>query len=437
MHRTWNRAVWWQAPLVFFVVLAVYLVSPMSTSFDSRWALATADSLLRSGDTDLVEFSDLIERTEDYAIVRIEGRPYAWHPIGAALVALPFLAVLERFEALKIREKIAKSRSGGIERGIASFIVALTAAVLFATCRRESYGFLVALLTAAVFAFGTSAWSTASRALWQHGPSMLMVALGHYALVAARERPYAAALAGLPLAFSFVIRPTNAIAAGVLSLVVARRHKRQLGIFLALGALVLIPFVVYSLGVFGKLLPPYHGLGEHQMVVSDAYIKAMVGQVVSPNRGIFVFSPVLLFAVAGLVILIREKRFGLIEAGLIVSILANPLIVATTPMWWGGHSYGPRYFTDMLPFACFFLAPFLAAISTWLPRTRTLARLVFALVLAFSVFVHYRGSFEWSVYEWNAFPVNIDENPSRVWDFHDLQFFPCSSIFKTSRRGCS
>ena len=59
MHRTWNKAVWWQAPLVFLVVLAVYLASPMSTSFDSRWALATADSLLRSGDTDLVEFSDL------------------------------------------------------------------------------------------------------------------------------------------------------------------------------------------------------------------------------------------------------------------------------------------------------------------------------------------------------------------------------------------
>jgi hypothetical protein len=201
-------------------------------------------------------------------------------------------------------------------------------------------------------------------------------------------------------------------------------------------ALVLISFALYSFDVFGQLLPPYYNLGVQSMVVSDSYIEALVGQIVSPNRGILIFSPLLLFAVAGLMIRIREKRVGLIEAGLVVSIVANPIVVAAAPMWWGGHSYGPRFFTDVLPFACFFLAPFLSAIPTWSPRSRRIAGLAFALLFAFSVFVHYRGSVEWSVYEWNAFPVNIDEDPSRVWDFRDLQFFPCKSKFQTSRLGC-
>ncbi len=436
MHLTWKKSVWWETAFVFLGVLAVYLMSPMSTSFDSRWALATADSIFHSMDTDLVEFTDLIEQNEEYGIVRIAGRPYNRHPIGAALVALPFLAVLERFKALKIREKIAKGLGGGIERRIASFVVALTAAVLFANCRRESYGIVVALLTTVVFAFGTSAWSTASRALWQHGPSMLMIALGHYALVLARERPRAAALAGLPLAFAFIVRPTNAIVAAVFSLVVGRKHPRQLAIFLTLLALVLVPFAFYSLNVFGQLFPPYYSLNAQGMAVSNSYIEALVGQIVSPNRGILVFSPVLLFAIAGLVMQCREKRVGLVETGLIVSIVANPIVVAAAPMWWGGHSYGPRFFTDVLPFACFFLAPFLSAIPTWSLRSQWIVGLSFALLFAFSVFVHYRGSFEWSVYEWNTFPINIDEDSSRAWDFHDLQFFPCISKLQASRPGC-
>src|SRR5207247_9569316 len=61
------------------------------------------------------------------------------------------------------------------EQIIASSLVAFTALLLYAMARRELSTTHAAVFVL-VFAFGTSAWSTASRSLWQHGPSMLILA---------------------------------------------------------------------------------------------------------------------------------------------------------------------------------------------------------------------------------------------------------------------
>jgi hypothetical protein len=414
-HRSRRREVF----CVFVAVLAVYLVTTLSTSFDSRWALATADSLLHRGDPSLGAFEELITQHEQYGILRVEGRPYDRYPIGPALTALPFVAAIDAFG---LHEKIATGGSQNSERRIASVLAALAAAVLYATCRREGYGLLVSLGTAVVFAFGTSAWSTASRALWQHTPTILMLALGHHALVAARTHAWAAALAGLPLAFALIVRPTNAVAVAALAAALALQFPRRLPGFLAVAALVLMPFVAWSLGLFGTPLPPYYSPGGQLMELRGHFLEALAGQFVSPNRGILVFSPVLIFAAAGVVIRIRERRFGWTEAALVLTIGTNPLIVAAAPSWWGGHTYGPRFFTDVLPFVCFFCAPFLAALAGLPAPRRAITAAAFALLLAFSVYVHFRGATDWAVYRWNGTPVNVDDDPSRVWDVSDLQF---------------
>jgi hypothetical protein len=89
--------------------------------------------------------------------------------------------------------------------------------------------------------------------------------------------------------------------------------------------------------------------------------------------------------------------------------------------WWGGHSYGPRLFSDMAPYLCYLLMPALPALS--LERRRPIVwSTAFALCLLFSVFVNYRGAVAPEVYAWNAAPVEIDEQPARLWDWHDAQF---------------
>src|SRR5207253_9523971 len=65
---------------------------------------------------------------------------------------------------------------------------------------------LPALGLAALFAFGTSALSVASRGLWQHGPSMLLLAIALYLFVRAGTKPELTAFASIPLALAYAVR---------------------------------------------------------------------------------------------------------------------------------------------------------------------------------------------------------------------------------------
>jgi hypothetical protein len=100
-------------------------------------------------------------------------------------------------------------------------------------------------------------------------------------------------------------------------------------------------------------------------------------------------------------------------------ILATALFAIQTASygWWdGGHCYGPRLLSDVLPAICFFFA--------WLPDDlfrRKGRAAAFAVLAAFSVGVHYVGAFDYPGGDWNGGPVNVIEDRSRVWDWRDPQ----------------
>jgi hypothetical protein len=43
-------------------------------------------------------------------------------------------------------------------------------------------------------------------------------------------------------------------------------------------------------------------------------------------------------------------------------------------------------------------------------------------MLLFSLFTNFRGATRFETQLWNAGPVDIHEDPSRIWDWGDLQF---------------
>ena len=97
-----------------------------------------------------------------------------------------------------------------VEMVLASFIIALAAVVIFLTARL----FLPAagaVVLALLFAFATPAYSTASRALWQHGPNMLMLATAVYLFARAGSRASLLQWTAVPLVLAYFIRPTSII----------------------------------------------------------------------------------------------------------------------------------------------------------------------------------------------------------------------------------
>jgi hypothetical protein len=393
--------------LVLLVPFGAYIATGnLSGSSDSLPARYLPFSLLRELDFDLDEFPALTRaphpeylRAPYYLRVRSGHYVSAFSP-GPALLALPVYA------APVLAGVSPDSRWPAVlEKTSASLIVALSVVVLYLAARRSSSEG-PALAAAAVYAFATSCFSVTSQALWEHGPGQLCLAVGLWALV--RGGSAGATLAGLALAGAVVMRPANVVVAAPLFLAALVRHPAALRRVLLAASVPVAFLAVYNTLYYGA---PWSS-GRNEILGSAEWTRSplasLAGLLVSPGRGLFVYSPVLIFAVAGLVVGCRRKRplFPALAAASGLLLLALSLRRA----WWGGWCYGPRYLADLLPVLCFALLPVLEA-----ARSRPWIRAaVLALALP-SVALHGLGAFGYDS-SWDG-PVNVDRNPQALWSW--------------------
>src|SRR5262249_7690812 len=115
-------------PLALFATVALTHALGIITSFDARWSIPMARSLIREGNVDLDEYPALLEENRYYAIGRIGGRLYSEFPIGASILALPAVWLVDTLEL-----RVGDAR---LEKLTASVIVALTAVLLYLIARR-------------------------------------------------------------------------------------------------------------------------------------------------------------------------------------------------------------------------------------------------------------------------------------------------------------
>src|SRR5579863_2302792 len=365
--------------LLFAAVFAVYIVSPVSQSADSFWTVPVMVSILTHGDTNLDEYPDLLREkryqgvecvTADHRVIGASndsGCPagshyYYWYPIGTPAVAFPLMAATDA--ALRIigpaADRAVGSHVGSVARDylashllvevlLSSIITALTTVLLFLTARMY-LGIGASLAFAMLFAFGTSAWSTASRALWQHGPDMLMLTGGLSLLSLAARRPALLPWAAAPLTLAYFLRPTSSIVLACMTLYVFVHHRRQFSLWLAVGALTATPFLAYNLYIYHQPLPSYYMLKLFLPPTPSnlpRILDAFAGNILSPSRGLFVFSPFLLFSLAGIWLSVRRKWMTPLSYYVAAAVAMHWILISFYIYWTAGHCYGPRMFVDV------------------------------------------------------------------------------------------
>jgi len=404
---------------VFLLVFAVHARSSVVEPTDSLWTLHTATSLLDHGDLDLDEYGPLLQRDHDYAIVHAKGHAYEYFPSGTAVLTVPILAA---GRLLGQEPSLADGPDQGAQRTIASLYVAATAALLVLIGRRASGRVGVGVGIAIVFAFATSAWSTADRALWQHAPSMMLLALALLIAQRAKHRPFDFVALGILLALAYFVRPTNAVSALAFLAWVLIAHRRQVGWMIGGAALIAIGFVALNLHSFGTILPPYFA-ADRLSLGADVF-NAAAGNLVSPARGLLVYSPVVAFAALGFVMRRRRGELTTLERCLGGAVVVHFVAISTFPHWWGGWQYGPRFWSDVLPYLCLFLVPVVARLLTEQGRAELGAVVVALFTIAFlwSVWVNAKGATNQRTFDWNHDPSNVDDHPSRIWDWTDPPF---------------
>jgi hypothetical protein len=137
---------------------------------------------------------------------------------------------------------------------------------------------------------------------------------------------------------------------------------------------------------------------------------ALAGLLLSPGRGLFVYSPVLVFAAAGLVLGCVRRR-PLFPA-LTVSVVLCLGALSLRRNWWGGWCYGPRGMADLLGILCFALLPVMEA-----ARTRAWLRAAVLALCVPSVALHALGAFHNDL-SWDG-AAAIDRHPERLWSWSD------------------
>ena len=163
---------------LFLFLTTVFAVSPIRLPTELlRWSIHTAMSFAEGHFGDLTEYLPILEKEKFYAIEYPDGSPRTVYPIGPSLLAMPVVAAIVTFR----RELADESPDPPSPPGPSSSSPALSALspelFFFWLILSQFQSRTIALVSTAIFAFSTSMWSTATRALWQHGPLVLMLVI--------------------------------------------------------------------------------------------------------------------------------------------------------------------------------------------------------------------------------------------------------------------
>lgn len=331
-----------------------------------------------------------------------------------------------------------------------ALIAALAASIL--TAAAVGFAFLsarrvlprsAALVVALGLGAGTGYWSTVSQTLWQHETAAFGLSLAILALVRGyrpghggpssppvpipHPDPAGVGIAiGVGLGLAGAARPQLAVTIAILLVGAFFVQGRRTGwIALAIVAVFAASLMAVNMRWFGSPLGVVWQLEALHPVVHatkgsfDLNPEGLLGLLASPSRGLLIFSPIVILALGG----VRRAFANGSRSPLrwtLLAALAQYLFYGCYLIWWGGHTYGPRYMLDVLPL----LVP-ASAVALSSMRLRSLAGVLASLALTWSIIVAGTGAFCYPHDAWNTDPESADLHHERLWDWSDNQIFRC------------
>lgn len=407
--------------ILFLAAFAVYNANLQRiASGDTVPASFLPFSLLLDGSLSLQRFYPFVlERHLQHARAfhLKDGRPYSGYPVAAPLLVTPLYVPAAILAKAQDWPTPRLALVAAVLEKISASLVAAVSVLLFYLLASRLTAPRYALLATLAYAFATSTWSISSQALWQHGPGQLAILAALYWLNEWQDRRRAVPLllCGLACGVAAAVRPTNALLlfAVTVALLLAQELRRLWLLWaapLVIGTLVL----AYNLHVFANPLGAY----------GDGFTglpwDGLAGLLFSPARGLFVYTPLSFFCIAG-ALLWRKSGRSLKSPVYVASLLfiaGSLAVLSKWSIWWGGHCYGPRLLTEATTCLALLLIPALEYADS-----KPVWRVALAAALVFSIGIQSVGAFFYPGSLWDEKPVAVGDNPARLWDWRDNPVF--------------
>ena len=268
----------------------------------------------------LDRFAGLKHSPQGYAIIqRKDGHLISFVPIATPFIATPIYA-LPVFILTIRHSQYSSARFYWLleilEKVSASLITTLS--VLFIYLALYEYTSLfIAVLLSFIYGICTSAWSISSQALWQHGPSMLMLAIGIYSAIKISQNIHYIHPLVISAVVLLTIRPSNILFSFAFIWIACKTRSRYLLLCVIYIIIIVGLLIVYNLFIFGDILGLYSKAIAYSIfhptittynppganiLINNPLWSRLPGLLFSPSRGLLVYSPFLIFGFIGLIL---------------------------------------------------------------------------------------------------------------------------------------
>lgn len=358
---------------IFFFVMAIYVFTYVGAfkSNDERALFSGIDSFIKRGQFTVNQIY------WDYTNVGMEtatGEMIPNYEPGQMVLAIPWYLW-------------GRWLGAGVQ-GVLFFNIVVTAAsvaLLYLCFLTLQYQRRTALLGTLVYAFATLAWPY-SRTFFREPLTVLAYLLAIYAMLRyrlpAQQSMRWPTLAGLALGIALVTKQISvALAPSLLILFVVYELRRSaharssrvwqhlqpaIAFLLPLGVVLLLgrlynQMTLEGIELFSRNIVEYTTNPQLSQSVPARMVRALLGLSISPYKGLFWYSPVLLLGLVGAWPFTRRLRWEGIA--FILLIAAHFLGYSRYNYWSGGVAWGARYLLPVIPFLILLAAPVLAVLA--------------------------------------------------------------------------
>lgn len=393
--------------LILFLQIYFYTNQKVFNQTDSIWNSFVSLSLVKHFDLNLNEYEPILKKTNYVNIVKHNNFYYNYYPIGISILSAPFLGIYNFIEEdleSKMEEKSIK-----LDKRISAILISISGIFFYLICFEITNSKFKSFVLYFLHSFCTLNFSVLTRGLWQHSGLVFLYSILFF-LILRKKNIY---LISIILFFSYFIRPTSALYIFFISIYLLYQRKNFR--FLLLGIVFSLFYIALNNSIFNTFTHPYY---DYKKVGnSDSFLEAILGNLVSPSRGIFFFSPIFLFSLIGINLKKKMEYLNLLDYFFIFIFLFHLILISKNLNWWGGHSFGYRLMSDLIPILIYFLIYYLK----YLKLNSFFVLFIFFSIISF--YIHYQGASNMNSYLWNLVPTNIDLDTKRLWDFKDISFF--------------
>jgi hypothetical protein len=411
--------------------IVIFSSSPIKgyRTSDPLGTLLVSQSILKHGTVKLDNYSqDILDRF-DWQIFTRNGHTFYSYPLGTSFYMIPFVAIAN----LTHMDMEKKDHEIVLQGGLAALSATLALLLIYLLARCY-FAPPVSLFLTLILTFGSAVSSTLALALWNMNLSVLFLLWSLLLLVRdnmgiKKLNPY---LLGFLLFSAFFCRPTTAI---FIFVVMAYLFiKNRIAFFKS--ALIVLPclaaLLLFSINVYHYVYPSnYDFKFTGYSVFNNFRWEALYGHLLSPSRGLLVYSPFLVLSFARIFIFFKKTSRNLLLWAMFLGFVLHLYLLSTWEMWWGGGGFGYRLLSDSYPYLVFITIVvfqyFLAV------RARSIRRClvsIFALLGIFSIYVHsYQGLYNVDTEKWNS-KLKPEGNEEYLFSWAHAQFLAKSEIIK-------